>query len=99
MNGKIKYQFSSKLWRNSSEGGWYFITIPKEVSKEIRSNLKWQEEGWGRMKALAIIEDLTWNSSIWLDTKSDCYLLPVKSEIRKKLSLKEEDLVKMSIRV
>ena len=99
MEAKIKYQFSAKLWRDNPVNGWYFTTIPKDYSKEIRDNLQWQEEGWGRMKATAIINDLAWNTSIWFDTKSKCYILPVKSEIRKKLSLKEDDLLMISILV
>ncbi|WP_231129599.1 hypothetical protein [Flavobacterium sufflavum] len=45
MNGKIKYEFSEKPWRHSSSGGWYFVSLPKEMSKEIRSVLKSEEEG------------------------------------------------------
>ena len=99
MESKIKYQFSAKLWKHNSEGGWYFITMPKNFSQEIRSNLQWQEEGWGRMKAIAIIKDLKWDTSIWFDTKAKNYVLPVKSEIRKKLSIKESDLLTISILV
>ncbi|WP_298758295.1 DUF1905 domain-containing protein [uncultured Psychroserpens sp.] len=99
LESKIKYQFSGKLWRDNSDNGWYFITVPDHFSKEIRSNLQWQEEGWGRMKATAVIEDLNWNTSIWFDTKAKNYILPVKSEIRKKLSLQENDLLSISILV
>lgn len=91
MNSKITYHFSGKLWRHSPKGGWYFITIPKEISDEIRENLQWQEEGWGRMKASAIIKEQQWNTSIWFDTKKSSYLLPVKADIRNQLSLVEGD--------
>lgn len=97
MNNKIKYQFAAKLWRDNPENGWYFLTLPKEISKEIRSNLQFQEEGWGRMKTVATINDLTWKTSIWFDSKAKSYLLPVKGEVRKKLSLKEEDVLEVCI--
>lgn len=99
MKSKIKYQFSANLWRYKSEGGWYFITIPKNLSNEIRDNLQWQEEGWGRMKAIAEIEELSWNTSIWFDSKGKSYVLPIKSEIRKKLSLKVDDILVLTILV
>lgn len=99
MEGKIKYQFSAKLWKDKPEGGWFFITLPKDFSEEIRSQLQWQEEGWGRMKAVAEINDLSWKTSIWFDTKSKHYLLPVKSEVRKKLSLKDGDEVSVTLLV
>lgn len=87
------------MWRDNPENGWYFVTVPKNYSQEIRSSLQWQEEGWGRMKATAIIRGLNWNTSIWFDTKGKNYILPVKSEIRKKLSLKEDDMLNISILV
>jgi len=98
-NNKIKYQFSAKLWRHAPEGGWYFVTIPKEISKEIRTHLQWQEEGWGRMKASATIKDHKWNTSIWFDTKTKNYVLPIKAEVRKKLAIKIDDLLNLSILV
>lgn len=97
LESKIKYEFSALLWKYSAEGGWYFISLPKDISLEIRSNLKWQEEGWGRMKASAVIKDLHWNTSIWFDTKKDGYILPIKSEIRNNLSLKEGDKLNISV--
>jgi len=40
MEGKIKYEYSSKLWKHNSPGGWYFVSLPKTFSKEIRENQK-----------------------------------------------------------
>ena len=78
-------------------GGWFFVSLPKSISKEIRNHLKWQEEGWGRMKATANINDLQWDTAIWCDTKENTYLLPIKAEIRKKACLKLNDIITVSI--
>ncbi|MDP1972410.1 DUF1905 domain-containing protein [Sediminibacterium sp.] len=51
MNGKIKYKFTAKTWQHSAPSGWHFVSLPTKISTEIRENLKWQEEGWGRLKA------------------------------------------------
>lgn len=80
MSGKIKYSFSGKLWKDKVNK-WHFVSLPKEQSLEIRTNLQWQEEGWGRMKAVAKISDHSWDTSIWFDSKSKLYVLPLKSEI------------------
>ena len=84
MKGKIKYEFFAKVWQHSSPNGWYFASLPKEIATEIRDHLKWQEEGWGRMKAIAKIGNSQWETAIWFDTKHKTYLLPLKAEIRKK---------------
>jgi len=97
MTGKIKYSFSTKMWKHAPTGGWYFVSLPKAISKEIRENLKWQEEGWGRMKAIAQYEEHTWETAIWFDTKADTYLLPIKAEIRKKSNLEINTSIQMNI--
>lgn len=83
MNFRIKYDFTTVMWQYSGQGGWYFIDLPVEMAKEIRENLKWQEEGWGRMKASAKIRNSEWNTSIWYSTKRKTYILPINAEIRK----------------
>ncbi len=99
MQAKIKYEFSGKLWKSSEQGGWQFISLPNDISKEIRESLKWQEEGWGRMKATARIKEIDWETAIWFDKKADTYLLPIKADIRKKATIKLDDLVKVSISI
>ena len=57
-NNGIKYEFTTKVWNYSSTvgtGGWYIACLPKEMSKEIRENLGFLEEGWGRLKMTAKI--------------------------------------------
>lgn len=84
MLGKIKYNFFEKVWQHSSPGGWYFVSLPKNMANEIRETLKSEEEGWGRLKATAEIGKSQWKTAIWFDTKQNTYLLPVKADIRKK---------------
>lgn len=75
------------MWQHDSPGGWYFVSVPQDLAKEIRNNLQWQEEGWGRMKAIAQIETTSWDTAIWFDTKKNTYILPIKAEIRRKTAL------------
>lgn len=94
---KIKYNFSAKIWKYDTPNGWYFVSLPIPISKEIRENLKWQEEGWGRMKTKAEVGDIIWETAIWFDTKLNTYILPIKAEVRKKASLNSNQNIKVSI--
>ncbi|MGG9972768.1 DUF1905 domain-containing protein [Ferruginibacter sp. SUN002] len=80
----IQYEFVTRPWQYSGPNGWYFVSLPKSMSKEIRSALRSEEEGWGRLKATAKIGNSQWKTAIWFDTKMNTYLLPLKAEIRKK---------------
>jgi len=64
-------------------GGWHFVSLPKKMAKEIRSLLRSEEQGWGRLTATARIGKTEWKTAIWFDTKQDTYLLPVKGDVRK----------------
>lgn len=99
MEYRISYRFSAPLWQHAPEGGWHFVTLPSDLSQEIRSQLQWQEEGWGRMKVWAEVETLTWKTSIWFDTKQHRYLLPIKAEIRKKLGLQANALLEVHLKI
>jgi len=96
----IKYEFSAKVYQYSSSvemSGWTFVSLPKEMSIEIRDIFKWLEQGWGRMKVTAKIGNSKWKTAIWFDTKQDTYLLPLKAEIRKKESIVLDKDVKVII--
>ncbi|QQS52797.1 MAG: DUF1905 domain-containing protein [Bacteroidota bacterium] len=92
------YQFTAAIWKYSSpKGGWYFVSLPSDISKEIRENLKWQEEGWGRLKSTAKINASEWDTTLWFDTKMNTYLLPLKVEIRRKENLEIDKTVNITL--
>lgn len=81
------HKFRSKLWRYHGHAGWYFVTLPKKLSVQIRNNHTKDEEGWGRLKTAAAINNYRWQTAIWYDTKLGAYLLPVKAIVRGALKL------------
>jgi hypothetical protein len=94
-----QYQFKNTVWKSEGPGGWYFITIPSETSKSIRSLHQETEEGWGRLKANAQVGRTQWDTAIWFDTKHDAYILPLKAAIRKKEGITEGSYCKLKISI
>jgi len=93
----VKYQFTAKPWQYTGKAAWIFVSLPKKMSKEIRSHFKHEEEGWGRLKATAQIGNTEWKTAIWFDNKADTYLLPLKAEIRKKENVVVDKVVKVMV--
>ena len=93
----IPYSFKAAPWKYAGAGAWYFVSLPVKMAKEIRTALRQEEEGWGRLKATARIGNSEWKTAIWFDTKSNTYLLPLKAEIRKKEQLDEGKTVKVVV--
>lgn len=97
MESKIEYNFSANIWQYTGPNGWYFVFLPNEISHEIREQLKWQEAGWGRMKAIAKVGTSQWDTAIWFDTTQHTYLLPLKATIRQKEGLRLNDDINVTI--
>lgn len=93
------YEFRAEVWRHDSSGGWYFVTIPEPVSKEIRLLFGELEEGWGRLKANATIGESNWDCAIWYDSKREPYILPLKVEIRKKEGVDSGNSVTVQLKI
>lgn len=94
---KIPYKFSGTPWFHSGIGGWCFISLPNDLSKEIRDSVGKNEEGWGRLKTTVNVGGTEWRTSIWFDSKLNTYLLPLKSEIRKKEAISIEKTLEVTI--
>ena len=96
---RINYDFSGHLWRDNLPNGWHFITLPEALSKFIRKAHGNNESGWGRLKVEAKIGEVSWNTSIWFDSKSGSYLLSIKAGVRKKSQLKAGKLVFVELNI
>ena len=99
---QVKYAFSAKAYQVSSSEqmcGWTFVSLPEELSTEIRENFKHLEEGWGRMKVTAKLGGSEWQTAIWFDTKQGTYLLPLKAKVRKQEHVVLDEEVKVVLLV
>ncbi len=97
MINKIKYEFLPRLGNTHRLVVGILFHFQKTSSTEIRSNLKWQEEGWGRLKATAKIGNHQWETAIWFDTKKETYLLPLKAKTRKKEKIEAENQIEVTL--
>ena len=81
------------LWLWSGEGGsWHFITVPEELSGEIRAQSLAHRGGFGSVRVEATIKGATWRTSVF-PQKSGSYILPVKAEIRRRANIAAGDEV------
>jgi hypothetical protein len=95
----MEYKFLAKVWQYPSPEGWFFVSLPEEMASEIRENFQNQEEGWGRLKVTAKVSQSEWKTSMWFDTKYRTYLLPLKSEIRRRESIAIDQTLTITITI
>jgi hypothetical protein len=73
---------SAPLWLWSGDSGsWHFVTVPDELSAEIRAEGLARRGGFGSVRVEATINGVTWRTSVF-PQKSGGYILPVKKEVR-----------------
>ncbi len=93
----MTYEFEAELWEWSGQGAWCFISVPKEHYQEIKLIAGPYKKGFGSMRVEANIGSTAWKTSIFPDSKTETYLLPVKKLVRKNEGLEIRDKVKVSI--
>ena len=94
-----EYQFKAKLWEYEGAGAWFFVTLPKDTSSEIKQLFGTPRRGWGSIPVEATIGDTVWKTSIFPDKESGSYMLPVKSAVRKAEGVGKGDEVVLVIRI
>lgn len=83
----LSFKFSAHLWKWQGKGAWYFVTVPKEHTDEIRFFAPDSKRGFGSVRVTAKIGKTIWKTSIFPSKSSGTYILPIKAEIRKKNAL------------
>jgi hypothetical protein len=93
------YKFQAKLWLYEAKAAWHFITVPSKISSEIKFLNEGRKSAWGSIRVLATIGKTQWKTSLFPDSKSGAYLLPVKSDVRKKENVTAENKVSVTLEI
>lgn len=91
----MKITFITPLWLWNGKGAWHFVTLPVDDSQIIRMAVP--RRGWGSVRVKARIGETSWATSIFPDSKSGAYLLPVKAEVRKAEGIAPGDAVEVAL--
>ncbi|MFM9004116.1 MAG: DUF1905 domain-containing protein [Flavobacteriales bacterium] len=94
---RLSYTFLAHLRVYPGAAAWRFVLLQFDMFQEIRTHLKHEEQGWGRLKATAEIGSTRWETAIWFDTKHATYMLPLKASVRKKEGIADGDEVEVKI--
>jgi hypothetical protein len=76
------FEFTADLWRYTGEAAWYFVTLPHDIADDIDEITRDARRGFGSVRVEVTVGATTWNTSIFPDTKSESFVLPVKKAVR-----------------
>ena len=78
-------------------GNWHFASLDKESVEKVKKFQKGKPRlGWGSVPVQVILGKTKWRTSIFPDSKSGTYILPLKAQVRKKEHIHEGDAVTFS---
>jgi hypothetical protein len=89
------YTVIGEVWRYPGPGGWHFLTLPPEVADEVRARSV--AKPFGSVGARVTVGPVSWETSLFADTKRASYLLPLKADVRRRARIEEGDVVTATI--
>ncbi|MEM6997341.1 MAG: DUF1905 domain-containing protein [Patescibacteria group bacterium] len=95
----MTYKFSGELWEFQGPTSWYFVSLPTDTHAELKMISREQGPGFGSIRVEATIGSSTWKTSIFPDSKSKTFLLPIKKSIREQESISAGDEVRVRVKL
>ena len=86
------------LW-NAEKGSWHFLTVPPEQAAEIRFDSIGLRGGFGSVKVEAAIGDVAWTTSLFPDSRTGGYVLPLKADVRRRAGIAGGDEVTVNLQL
>jgi hypothetical protein len=93
----MPYEFSGEVWFWRGPAPWYFVSVPEDVSVELRAASGFVSYGWGMIPVMVEIGRNEWATSLW--PKDDIYVVPLKSAIRTAEGIEDGDVVDVRLTV
>ena len=93
------FEFVATLWRYPSADGWHFVSLPAEISSDITDLAAGNRRGFGSVRVAVTVGATSWRTSIFPDSKTGAYLLPVKKAVRLAEHLAAGDEVRAQLQV
>lgn len=94
-----RYTFTAALWEWPSRTTWYFVTLSADASADIRAQPRPPRPGFGSIRVHVTLGASRWSTSIFPDSQSGCYVLPVKKSVRQAEGIEADDVVAVVVEV
>ena len=94
-----QHKFKTNVWLYPGMAGWHFVSIPQDVSENIKNNFGDMKRGWGSLPVMVTVGKTSWKTSIFPDKETKGYLLPLKAEVRKKEGIAADDKIELLLEI
>jgi hypothetical protein len=96
----LGFEFVGELFEwTGNATSWWFIRMPVEQSAELREEMDGLTNGFGSIRVEVTIGASTWRTSLFPESSTKQYLLPVKKQIRRAEQLDEAAPITVAVQV
>jgi hypothetical protein len=88
------FEFTARLWLYPGADGWHFVSLPPEVSADVTDLTAGIRRGFGSVRVAVTVGATSWRTSVFPDSTSGTYLLPMKKAVRTAERLQAGDEVR-----
>jgi len=85
-----------KIWTND-EGSVHFMSVPAEISDEIRAHALMVRRGFGSVRVEVTLNEVIWRTSVFPSESTGGYFIPVKIDVCRKVGLVAGDEVTVEL--
>ena len=80
----VQHVFRARIWEHSpgDPGSWHFVTLPAELSEDLTLEAG-PRTGFGSIRVQVSIGATTWHTSVFPDSATGSFVLPVKKQVRR----------------
>jgi hypothetical protein len=89
-------RFTAELRPWKPDGGWYFLTLSADAAEVVREQPR-PPRGFGSVRVRATVGRTTWATSVFPDSGSGSYVLPVKKAVRRAEGLEDGEPVEVDL--
>lgn len=86
------------LWPGE-QGNWHFVPVTKNISQEIKEHFGKHAKGFRSIPVTVTVGATSWDTSIFPDSHSGMYILPLKAQVRKKEAIYEGDMLTYTLKI
>lgn len=96
----LDFTFTNEVWIfSATKASWHFVTLPKEMSADIKAFTKHLARGFRSVKVIASLGETTWSTSLFPDSKTGCYFLPLKAGVRTAEGIAKGDTITVQLQL
>lgn len=91
-----RYRFSAELWEWTARPEWFFVSVPRENSEDIEDRPR-MPRAFGSVPVRVMIGSSRWKTSIFPDSGTGLYCLPIKKSVRRAEGIRPGELVDVEL--